>query len=117
MPRIHGGIPFVAVMHPKKIHAFCGPECCVVPFSKSVLRNLSRDQVFLTGYKWRQTYPGTQLRESLSNSEVHIEDIGWTVHIYFLSANKMSRPAKALVYVKLLSPVVQRSTYSILCDK
>jgi hypothetical protein len=29
---------------------------------------------------------------SLSNSEVHIEHIGKTVHIYFSSANEMSRP-------------------------
>ena len=35
---------------------------------------------------------GTQLRASLFNSDVHIEDIGRTVHMYFLSANKMSRP-------------------------
>jgi hypothetical protein len=34
---------------------------------------------------------GTQLRKSLSNSEVRIEDIGRTVHIYFSAANNMSR--------------------------
>jgi hypothetical protein len=34
----------------------------------------------------------TQMRASLSNSKVHVEDIGRTVHIYFLSGNKMSRP-------------------------
>jgi hypothetical protein len=35
---------------------------------------------------------GMQLRVSISNSVLHIEDIGRTVHIYFLSANRMSRP-------------------------
>jgi hypothetical protein len=35
---------------------------------------------------------GMQLCASLSNSEMHIEDIGRTVHICFPSANKISRP-------------------------
>ena len=63
-----------------------------MPFSLSVQYNgsQSRDRVFLTGYK--SDTLGTQLRVSLSNSKVHIEDIGRTVHNYFSSANKINRP-------------------------
>ena len=69
-------------MPPKNIQAFCSPECCIVSAAVSEASHShaspSRD--------------GTQPRASLSNSEVQMEDIGRTVHIYFSSANKMSRP-------------------------
>ena len=89
--------PFcVAKMHPKKIHAFCGQwPLCPTPWvlrSQSPLTYMAFHQVIgcLKGYKWRQT-SGTQLHASLSNSEVHTEDIGRTVHIYFSSTKRMSR--------------------------
>ena len=86
MPRISQRYPLcVAVMHPKTIHAFC-----VIHISLSAVHS-SRDRVCLTGYKWRQTHPKRNC-VSLSISEVHIEDTGRTFHIYYSSANKMSRP-------------------------
>jgi hypothetical protein len=75
MPQISQQHPLcVAVMHPKKIHGLCC--CCALLPKCGMLRRISHshgspshDWVFLTGYKWRQTILGTQLRTS---SEEHI---------------------------------------------
>jgi hypothetical protein len=111
LPKISRRHPLcVAVMSLKTIHAFCSqwplhpwakynnynsllPECSVRRSSSHSNGSPSPDRVFLTGYKCSQT-SGAQLRAFLSNSEVHIEGIGRTVHIYCSSANKMSRPNK-----------------------
>ena len=76
------------------------PECCALQSTSHSHGSLSLDRVFLTGYKWRQTQ--RQLHAPLSNSELST----FTFH-------QPTRTAKALAYVNLLSPIVQKSTYSV----
>ena len=58
---------------------------------------------------------GTQLRSTLSYSEAHTEDIGRTVHIYFSSANKMSRHNEQQKHypMSIYYPPVQKLSYSV----
>ena len=109
MPQISRLHPlWVAVMPPppKKIHSFCGqwPLCpwadiiTIIPFSR-LLSEVSLHHVIgsfsqATSEDINAWYATS--RASLSNSEAHFEDIGRTVHIYFSSANKMSRPNEQL---------------------
>ena len=55
MPPISWWNPFVAVMHPKKIHAFCIPECCSVRCVCCTFRSASL--TWLSG-----TWPGLSHR-------------------------------------------------------
>jgi hypothetical protein len=50
------------------------PSCCLRRSTSHSHGSRSRDRVFLTSYKWKQTHRGPHCT-SLSNSEVHTEDI------------------------------------------
>ena len=112
MPRISRLHPLcVAIMPPKKIYAFCGQWalCPCAEYNKynSLLLIISFSQLRASHSHgshmalWsclshrlqvKTDTSGMQLCVSLSNSEAHIEDFGRTVHIYFSSNYKMSRP-------------------------
>ena len=109
MPRISRRHPLsVAVMHSKKITAFCS-QCplCPSPWALCSPNHLSLTRLSITwpGLSHRLQVEtdtsGTQLSASLYNFEVHIEDIGRTVPIYFSSANKMSRPNKQQMHLPM----------------
>lgn len=87
-------------------HPPCRWKCTLQKINPFATRSAMQSEATLTLHhihhvirSLSQTTRQTQLRTSLSksrgacpypNPEVHIEDIGRTVHIYFLSANKIS---------------------------
>ena len=89
------------------------PDCCANWSASHSHGSSSRDKVFLTGYKWRQTYQGCKCECPYPIPRCILNILEELSKCTFHQSTRWIR----LTNSNLLSPIVQQLTYSILCNK